>query len=330
MMKLCRKKGRLPLTLALILAMTAGMAGCGNSEAPAEGKTEETAEETTEKEETVSEEQTESDVLSIEEQVLLEWEGLTVTATGIDENSHSALKLLVENDTSYGIDLEVAEMYVNGCCMFTSDPGNSIGEVPAGKKLNASINFNQGVNGFLEKAGIEEVGSIELKFIVRDSSQDVYDDASALYTSEVITVKTSAYEDMDTEVIAEGKELYNQNGIRIVAKELSAYARSDYNYALFLYIENSTDKEVVVDCYDVSVDGFVKGDAAGTLCWIPAGRYTVTGLCVLCDEEVPNEDALKDVKEMEFGLKIYDSATWAWGYDDIGLLADTGMLVYEP
>lgn len=320
---------RFPLAVILMLCMLLSLTGCGGSGA-ATGETEEkSSEEAAESEETDNGEAA-SEAVTVEEQVLVEWEGLKITATGLEESAYPVLKLLVENDTSYGISLEATKLFVNGCYMEDSSYGLSLAEIPAGKKANAKLSLNPGVAGFLEKAGITEVGMIDVEFTARDTSMDYYDDASVLYTSELVNIQTSAYENMDTDAIAEGKELYNQNGIRIVAKELSAYAGYDFNYALFLYVENTTDKDIVLNSYDVTVDGFVPENVSGLYGWqIPAGSYSVDGLIISCDENIPNEDALKDVEELEFGVKIYDVSCWNGGYDDSGLLADTGMLVYE-
>ena len=134
---------------------------------------------------------------------------------------------------------------------------------------------------------------------------------------------------MDTDAIAEGTELYNQNGVRIVAKELSAFSSMDYG--LYLYVENTTDMDIILQSYDVSVDGFVPEEGGDMNSFeIPAGTYSVDALVIWYDETVPDESAVEDVKEMQLGLKIFDAANWFYGYDDEGLIADTGMLTYTP
>ena len=82
-------------------------------------------------------------------------------------------------------------------------------------------------------------------------------------------------------------------------------------------------------CYDVSVDGFVP-ERGGELTSfrVPAGKCSVDGLVIWYDETVSDSKAIKDIKEMQFGLKIYDEANWSWGFDDSGLIADTGVLTY--
>lgn len=316
--------------MAVILAsvMAFSLSACGGSGAASEEKTEETAD----KEETKTEEKKE-DKLSIEETVLLDWEGLKITATGIEKKENRDtpwLKLLVENDTSYGVSIEVSSLLVNGCYIQESSFGMNLADIPAGKKANEKLYLGSSGVNLNEIAGIGEIGMIDVEFTVRDSSMDYYDDASILVKSELINLHTSAYDDMDTSAMAEGTELYNQNGIRIVTKGLDEYAK-DYNYALYLYAENTTDKDIVIDSYDVSVDGFVPDEYSGSLnsFRIPAGKCSVEGMVFYYDETVTDPAAIKDIKEVQFGLKAYDEANWTWGYDDTGLIADTGVLTYN-
>ena len=326
--KCMRKLGKLSLVLVLVLGMAFSAAGCGNSGGSAEQKEEKKTEEKKESSEKKSKEKD----LTIDETVLVDWEGLKVTATSIENDEYSkepAIKLLIENDTEYGISIAVSKLFVNGCYMPDAYFGVNLCDVPTGKKANETLPLNPSSDEFLKKAGIDTVGSVDVEFTVRDSSKDYYDDSSVLYTSDVANIQTSAYDNMDTDAIAEGTELYNQNGVRIVAKELSAFSSMDYG--LYLYVENTTDMDIILQSYDVSVDGFVPEEGGDMNSFeIPAGTYSVDALVIWYDETVPDESAVEDVKEMQLGLKIFDAANWFYGYDDEGLIADTGMLTYTP
>lgn len=326
------------LSVLLSLALTAGLSACGGSgssdaDTGSSDATQETAsEEEASEEETDSDEADSSGDVSVEEQVLMEWEGLKVTLTGIEINEYSnapVAEFLVENDTSYGISLEVSALYVNGCYMEDSSYGLKTGDVPAGKKANQTLSLDASGLGVLPKLGIDTVGSFECQFTVRDSSTDYYDDNSILYTSDIAEVRTSEYDSMDTSAISEGTELYNQNGVRIVAKDIASYAQT--NYALYLYVENTTDMDIVMDSYDVTVNGFVPEGSGGLNAWsIPAGRYSADGLVIFYDSTVPDEASLGGITDIEFGIKIYDESSWTYGYTDDGLLADTGMMTFTP
>ena len=315
-----KKKWAVILAAAMVLCLTA----CGGSKTSTE-KDEKTAEETTDEKEKAD------DTISIDETVLVDWEGLKITATGIEQDEHypaPQLKLLIENDTSYGISIEVSNLLINGCYIQDSYFGMNLSDVPAGKKANDTIYLGTAGVGTTEASDIGVIGTIDIGFTVRDSSQDYYDDAAILLESELTNIQTSAYGDMDTKAMAEGTELYNDNGIRIVSKGLGEYAM-DADYALYLYVENTTDKDILLESYDVSVDGFVP-ERGGELTSfrVPAGKCSVDGLVIWYDETVSDSKAIKDIKEMQFGLKIYDEANWSWGFDDSGLIADTGVLTY--
>ena len=60
---------------------------------------------------------------------------------------------------------------------------------------------------------------------------------------------------MDVTVNDEGKELFNENGIRIVGKYVDE--DSFWGAAVLLYIENSSGKNVTIQCEDLSINGFM-------------------------------------------------------------------------
>lgn len=266
--------------------------------------------------------------VTIEEQVVLDWEGLTVTAISLEEPAYegdsSSLKMQVENNTSYGISLSNMTLYVNGCYLY-SDYETTLGDVPAGKKANVSLNLGKGEK--LNIAGITEIGSIQAQFQVRDNSMNTLDDSSILYTSDPVEIKTSAYDRMDTSAISDGTELYNQDGVRIVAKELKA--NWDVCYELYFYVENTTDQDIVITCYDVTVDDFVPEETVSMYTQIPAGTYTIGNLEIYFDSQIPDAAAMENISEIEFGLKAYDPDNYNY-YDDEAVLFDTGMIIFEP
>lgn len=317
-----KRKWAVLLTAAIML----GTLGCSNTstsqdsnEEKATAKSESATTKKDDSKEPVSKE------VTINEQVLVDWEGLKVTATGLEKTEYGdgmELKLLTENNTSGGINLELSKLFVNGAYANNAMNASSNSEIPAGKKAKDSVMLED----LEEWLGGEKIGSIELEFIVRDSSKDPYDDTSIIYTSDLATIQTSAYDEVDTKAIAEGTELYSQNGIRIVVKELTG--SGNYMYELLLYLENTTEKDIFLECYDATADGFViEQPLLSGL--VPAGRCSIEPMHFYYDENVPDEAALKEVKEIQFGVKVYDRSQYN-RYSDSGLLIDTGMLTYEP
>ena len=70
-----------------------------------------------------------------------------------------------------------------------------------------------------------------------------------------VTIKTSAYDIMDSTPNDSGQELYNADGIRIVGKYVDE--NSFWGAAVLLYIENNSGKNKVIQCDDMSINGFM-------------------------------------------------------------------------
>ena len=198
-------RSRLVVGIMCICTAAALLTGCSSSgsSAPKEivkteekaGDTAASAEETSDEQEAADEQEspdTEADTaaedsnkgdITIEEQVLVEQDGIKITALDYCD-------ALIVND--YMID-----------DLFGS-------EVAAGKKANDVIYLS---SSELKAAGIDTVGRIEIYFHAFDA--DSYDE---IFNTDCVTIETSAIDSMDTKANDEGTELYNEDGIRIIGK----------------------------------------------------------------------------------------------------------------
>ena len=70
-----------------------------------------------------------------------------------------------------------------------------------------------------------------------------------------VTIQTSEFDSMDSTPNDEGQELYNENGIRIVGKYVDE--NSFWGAAVLLYIENNSGKNRIIQCDDMSINGFM-------------------------------------------------------------------------
>lgn len=120
-------------------------------------------------------------------------------------------------------------------------------QVAAGKKSNEVVYLS---SSSLEAAGIDVIGKIEMQLHLYDP--DTYMNT---YTSDMITLQTNHYSDMDTIPNDEGQELYNDGGIRIVGKYVDE--NSFWGNAIVLYLENNTPQNICVQCDDMSVNGYM-------------------------------------------------------------------------
>ena len=193
---------------------------------------------------TVTEESSTSDI-TIDEQVLFEQDGLKVTATEYVTDSvfGDGIKLLIENNGSTDVGLGCNALIVNDYMI--SDLFSST--VAAGKKDYETLSLS---SSGLKAAGIENVGQIEIYFHTFDA-----DSYMTISDIDCVTIKTSAYDIMDSTPNDSGQELYNANGIRIVGKYVDE--NSFWGAAVLLYIENNSGKNKVIQCDDMSINGFM-------------------------------------------------------------------------
>lgn len=193
---------------------------------------------------TVTEESSTSDI-TIDEQVLFEQDGLKVTATEYVTDSvfGDGIKLLIENNGSTDVGLGCNALIVNDYMI--SDLFSST--VAAGKKDYETLSLS---SSGLKAVGIENVGQIEIYFHTFDA-----DSYMTISDIDCVTIKTSAYDIMDSTPNDSGQELYNADGIRIVGKYVDE--NSFWGAAVLLYIENNSGKNKVIQCDDMSINGFM-------------------------------------------------------------------------
>lgn len=186
-----------------------------------------------------------SEGITVDEQILIDKDGLKVTATGYETDSiwGDEVKLLIENETDKNIGLGCSALIVNDY-MITDLFSSTIA---AGKKANENMYLSSSA---LKAAGIDNVGKIEIYFYAFDP--DTY---MTVDNFDCVTIKTSAYSEMDITPNDAGQELFNSNGVRIVGKYVDE--ASFWGAGVLLYIENNSGENVIVQCDDMSINGFM-------------------------------------------------------------------------
>lgn len=228
--------------------------------------------------------------LSIEEQVLWEVDGVTLTAKSIEEDSifGTGIKVLAENNSDKDVSFFCDAIIVNDYMISDLTSIN----VTAGNKANENIYL---LSSELEAAGIDKIGKIEIYMHMSDP--ETYD---IIKTSECITVKTSLYDEIDTEADTSGTVLLEKDGIKIIGKYVDE--DSFWGAAALLYIENNTDKNIIVQTDDVSVNGFM----ITSLCSqnVYAGKKAFTTVDFFSSSLEENDITSVDTVEMKF--KVLD------------------------
>lgn len=293
-------------TLAAVLVILAfGLMaiGSGSSEqaketkalVAAEEKSEDETKATAEAETTAEAKETEPENdVTIEEQVLFEADGVTVTAKeySVDKIWGEGVKLLIENNGTSDIGVGCNALIVNDY-MITDLFSET---VAAGKKANSTLNLS--TKG-LQAAGIDNVGQIEVYFYTFDAS--TYSRKTEL---DCVTIKTSAFDQMEVQKADDGKELYNEDGIRIVGK----YVNEDsfWGAGILLFIENDTDKNVIVQADDLSVNGFMMTPLFSSTVY--SKKMALSEITLLSSEM--EENGIESVDEVELKFHLVEADTY--------------------
>lgn len=246
-------------------------------------------------------------VADIEETVICDQNGIVVTAKGLSYGDlfGPELKIVAENKTNRTVTIQARDVSVNDymvSVIFSCD-------VAPGKSAVDEITFQ---NSSLELIGIETFGKIELKLHVFDA-----DSFGDLFDTDVIVLHTTAYEHIEPPSVPEGIKVYEGNGIRISALGLTD--EPDWlGRSLYFHVENDTDRDIVVQVREVSVNGFMVDTIMSST--VAAGKKMVDDLLIM--ESSLEEAGIQTVENVEFYFHIFDDDTWE-------AIADTDVIVLE-
>ncbi len=228
------KKNKLYLILAIVFFMVIAL-GSGSSSSDDSKNTNISTDTSNE---------TKIDV-TLEETVIFDQNDVKITAKEIVTDSiwGQGIKILIENNSSSDVAVGCDALAVNG--YMVSDLMYET--VTAGQKSNATINC---LSSELEKAGITNIGEVDVWFYLSDDSYH------RIYESEQPSViKTSAYDSIDSSLEIEGKEILNQDGVRIVAQYVDE--DSFWGKSVLIYAENNSGHNISLTCNDESINGFM-------------------------------------------------------------------------
>ena len=246
-----------------------------------------------------------NETFTIDEQVLWEIDNVKITATGLDEDSllGTQIKVLVENNSDKDIGISTDAVIVND---YMINDLTSM-TVTAGNKSNDNITL---FSSELEAAGIDKIGKIELYLHTFDP--DTYD---TLNKSECITIKTSEFENMDTQNNIDGATLFEQDGVKIVAQYVDD--ESFWGQAVLLYIENNSQSDIIVQCDDVSVNGYMV--SALLSADVYAGKKSFDDITLLQSDL--DENGVTDIETIETSFRILDQ--------DFNTIAESGKVSFS-
>lgn len=283
---------------ALIASAMLLLAGCssGNSDPTNVASVDTAASNVGEAASEGSESAAEENAVTLDETVIYDDNDIKITATGIKEDSFFGpeLNLLIENNETQNIVVQPDYCLVNGYKMY----GLMSSDVAAGKKNNDTMVFS---GSTLKACGIDQIADIRLRLTVSDS-----DSWMPLFKTDEITLQTSAAGTYTQTYDDSGKVIYDTNGIKVVAKS----ADDEFlGKGVVFYLENNTDRHVVVNGENISVNGYMMTDLFYADL---ASQSHAVDILTLLSSDLQN-NAIDTIEEVDLTLRItdYDS------YDNI-------------
>lgn len=245
------------------------------------------------------EDTTNTSLETIDEAVLFEKDGIRVTAKEIIDDPvwGKGINVLIENDSDKNIGIQCNTLVVNNYMiydLFSSD-------IAAGKKDNETITL---LSSSLEEAGINTISEIDISFHVYDSES--YD---TLFDTDEVSIKTSAYGTVEQPALDTGKELVNKDGVRIVGKYVTE--DSIWGAGVLLFIENKSDKDILVQCDNMSINGYMVTPYFSSQ--VNKGRMALDTITILSSDL--EENNIDEVKDLELNFNIVDPDSYDTIYE---------------
>ena len=244
------------LVMALVLAFS--FAACGSRQADQSDLTKEPSVSSEEETVVLPEDFV---VPTIEQTELANEKGIIITAKELiyDPSEGWGLTVTMENNSDSDVYIQNELLAVNHFRIF-----NQLGEnyffVGSGQTCTEIYNF--GINYLFQEPSFDflhmtAITDIEMSFYVLKTWQipgdpRVYNEE--LFTSDVAELHTSEYENgPQTASISGGVEVYNENGLRIVAKCIRS-REEDNDLEVIMFVENLSDRSVFVEAEDFRIN----------------------------------------------------------------------------
>lgn len=280
---------------AVLLAVS--LAGCGESGSEVKVPVESAAGETKETQ------QKNPEKAEIGETVLVDEAGVKITAKELDLNGlfGPELKLLIENESGEDLTIQTRNTSINGYMVDTMMSE----DVVNGKKVNADLTF---LKSDLKSCGIETIADMEVSFHIFTSDWETYLDTP------LIQLKTTVADTYEYEFDSKGQLVYEENGIKIVVRELVENAI--LGPEMVVYMENNSETDITVQVRDVSVNGFMVETIFSSD--IVVGKHAIDTIDIL--RSSLEENQITDVENVELSFHIFNSESWS-------TIVDTDMII---
>lgn len=231
----------------------------------------------------------------VDEELVFDDEDIKIWVKSFDDNGifGPSLELLIENNREEDIMVQVRGTTVNDVVVNTIFSVN----VSAGKEASKDITLMQ---SSLDKAGIELVKDIELRFIISDG-----DNWATILATDPIKISTSVDPSFKQEYDDSGQLILDQDGIRIIVRGIDN-EDTLWGASVVLFIENNQDQGIRVQAKDVSVNGFAIDSLLSSE--IPASKKAYAEIS-FAEADLKEHD-IKTIEEIEMVLHISEIESW--------------------
>jgi len=269
------------LTLLMVLLLTLGLMACdsepGSNPDPSSGD---------------NNDEGQCEEVSIEEQTLVDQDGIIITATKIDASwMGPELQVLIENNSDTSVTVQARNTSVNGFMLepiFSSD-------VASGKKATDTLTFS---SEDFQVCNIETIADIELSFHVFDT-----DSWDTIFDTDMVTVETSAAATYTQDYDTSGDVILDQDGIKVIYQGMS---ENIFGPTVDLFIENNTDTAFTIQARDTSVNGFMIEPTFSSD--IMPGKKAVTDLTFFDSDFEDN--GIETATDIELSFHIFNMDSW--------------------
>lgn len=231
--------------------------------------------------------------------LVIDKNGIKVTVKDIVEEGTAgpSLGFVFENKAGKKLSFSCIDVIVNDFAV------ESYLDVPVedGKKTEEQLVFSAST---LEKHGIEKIKKAEFKFIVFD--EEKYEDYLPSVTVSVI-FEEETEEDKTSPM---GSLILNEAGIKITAQEF--VEDGSLGPELKLFIENSSGKDLEIQCCDASVNDFMVETTISAV--VLNGKKANDK--IIFDKASLEENGIKEISKIEFSFHIFEKGKFDTTYLD--------------
>lgn len=240
------------------------------------------------------------DVVSVEEQVLLDQNGVVISLKSIEYDGiyGPSLKVLIENNSDKAITVQTRNSSVNGVMVKTIFSSS----IEPQKKVNDNIIF---IQSDLDAAAISIVKDISFNFHISDNES-----WTESFDTDMIEIVTNEDSENVQDYDDSGLVVFDENDLKIVIKKANS-EDSFWGADVYVYLENNSDKNISVQARDVSINGFMVDPIFS--CDVATNKKAFETITFF--ESDLKDNGIEHIEEMELSFYVFNTDDWLDAYD---------------